>query len=161
MEPLSTTHSLNLANSKRKKTNSAVIQPASNQEIELAVNSPVKQADVMNNALITTPRPTPAPEDFNETRKDPVQAQPASRTGSHDTPNLREHEVEAKTDLTRFGKLTTTTVDPISALLSRVEILDVRNYIPRDYRFSQKYVNFDRPIFVKVQFNIDQKSTRI
>ena len=35
-----------------------------------------------------------------------------------------------------FGKVTTTTADPISALLSQVEIVDVSNFIPRGYKFS-------------------------
>ena len=49
-----------------------------------------------------------------------------------------QEESEADADLTVFGKLTTE--DPISALLSNVEIIDVRNFIPRGYRFSHKHV---------------------
>merc|ERR1711911_574683 len=49
-----------------------------------------------------------------------------------------QEEPEADSDLTSFGKLTTE--DPISALLSNVEIIDVRNFIPRGYRFFHKHV---------------------
>lgn len=38
-------------------------------------------------------------------------------------------------ELGRFGKVTTTTVDPIAELLSNVEILDVKSYIPTGYKF--------------------------
>lgn len=42
-------------------------------------------------------------------------------------------------ELTSFGKIATE--DPISALLSNIEIVDVRNYIPRGYRFSNNNEN--------------------
>ena len=48
---------------------------------------------------------------------------------------------EPKADLTSFGKLTTE--DPITALLKNVEIIDVRNFVPRGYRFSHKHVEKD------------------
>ena len=38
-------------------------------------------------------------------------------------------------ELGRFGKVTTTTVDPIAELLSNVKILDVKSYIPLGYKF--------------------------
>ena len=54
----------------------------------------------------------------------------------------KEKIQEVKADLTSFGKLTTE--DPISALLSNVEIIDVRNFIPRGYRFSLKHVEEEK-----------------
>merc|ERR1719318_1952643 len=42
-----------------------------------------------------------------------------------------------ETDLSRFGRVTTTTVDPISEILANVVILDVANYLPKGYDFSQ------------------------
>jgi len=38
-------------------------------------------------------------------------------------------------ELGTFGKVTTTTVDPIAELLSNVKILDVKSYIPLGYKF--------------------------
>ena len=46
--------------------------------------------------------------------------------------------------LRSFGKVTTTTVDPIAALLSNIEIVDVSQYIPRGYVYSQELETFEQ-----------------
>ena len=55
--------------------------------------------------------------------------------------SLKKKIQEPTADLTSFGKLTTE--DPITALLRNVEIIDVRNFVPRGYRFSHKHVEKD------------------
>jgi len=49
----------------------------------------------------------------------------------------KDVEEKPETDLSRFGRVTTTTVDPISEILANVVILDVANYLPKGYDFSQ------------------------
>jgi len=55
--------------------------------------------------------------------------------------SLKKKIQEPTADLTSFGKLTTE--DPITALLRNVEIIDVRNFVPRGYRFSHNHVEKD------------------
>ena len=47
------------------------------------------------------------------------------------------YDGENSVELQSFGKVTTTTADPIAELLSSVEILDVKSYIPIGYTFVQ------------------------
>ena len=49
--------------------------------------------------------------------------------------NVHSDNVENSVELQSFGKVTTTTVDPIAELLSNVEILDIKSYIPIGYTF--------------------------
>ena len=133
--------------------------PASTQEIKLSDikatdksrNSPVVAGieDVVDKSSSDTT--TPSQEDVIESITDTFLS--AISRDITETQNLRkdvkdessksfeeknQEEPEADSDLTSFGKLTTE--DPISALLSNVEIIDVRNFIPRGYRFFHKHV---------------------
>ena len=49
--------------------------------------------------------------------------------------NEESYTVGKSVELQSFGKVTTTTTDPIADLLSNVEILDVKSYIPTGYTF--------------------------
>jgi len=42
-----------------------------------------------------------------------------------------------------FGKISTTTLDPIAEVLANVEIVDISNYIPKDYKYSPNLVKED------------------
>eukprot|EP00092_Neocalanus_flemingeri_P023135 GFUD01025084.1.p1 GENE.GFUD01025084.1~~GFUD01025084.1.p1 ORF type:complete len:637 (-),score=140.69 GFUD01025084.1:79-1989(-) len=44
-------------------------------------------------------------------------------------------EVEPEVNLAQFGKVSTTTVDPITEILANVVILDVTDYLPKGYEF--------------------------
>lgn len=52
--------------------------------------------------------------------------------------NVHSYNVENSVELQSFGKVTTTTVDPIAELLSNVEILDIKSYIPIGYTFVKE-----------------------
>ena len=45
--------------------------------------------------------------------------------------------------LAGFGKISPTTLDPIAEVLSNVEIVDISNYIPKDYKYSPNLVKED------------------
>ena len=52
--------------------------------------------------------------------------------------NVHSYNGENSVELQSFGKVTTTTVDPIAELLSNVEILDIKSYIPIGYTFVKE-----------------------
>lgn len=123
------------------------------QETDTSLDSLVVTVSDLVDLSSSSTTPPSSPEDIIETitdtflsaiSRDITETQSLQKDATAESSLSPKEKIqeEVKADLKSFGKLTTE--DPISALLSNVEIIDVRNFIPRGYRFSLKHVEEEK-----------------
>ena len=135
------------------------------EEIESTTSAPVGTGIQAIESLIVEEEPHSAllPAGFREKRK--LKAKIANKYRDLKSGNgeiTQEDDVKSPNNqllntvgIESFGKVTTTTVDPIAELLSSVQILDVKSYIPIGYKYVKDDNEAKEDITVKSQGNIN------
>ena len=135
------------------------------EEIESTTSAPVGSEIQAIESLIVEEEPHSAllPAGFTEKRK--LKAKIANKYRDLNSRNgeiTQENDVKSPESqnlntvgIESFGKITTTTVDPIAELLSSVQILDVKSYIPIGYKFVKDDNEAQEEIAVNSQGNIN------